>query len=201
MIATEELNTGYYKASADTELPRPLAHPVNVVFLGSTPAVSGEFDSFILSENITTLVRDRNDLYLACRQDQADDETFLQGLSETIDNYHHNKNMLFIIYGYQGAKSFTSVRDFLNARYKAVQYEVLLVQNQDECIDLYYSDVYEIEPNESRIDAFRLAMDIFENNDPRKNNVGSNVGGNCKVELPSTILPALKKWALQTMFE
>lgn len=188
MEQKEEQKSGYVQ--------QYLGHPVHVVFLGNTPAVSGEFDSFILSENITTLVRDRNDLYLACRQDQADDAEFLRSLSETIDGYHHNKNMLFIIYGYQGARSFTSVRDFLNARYKAIQFEVLLVQNEGECIDLYYSDVYEIKPDESRIDAFRLAMDIFENNDPR-----GNEGGNSTVELPSTILPTLKKWALQTMFE
>jgi hypothetical protein len=89
-------------------------------------------------------------------------------LSEKIAETAAQKPLLVLINNYSGARSFTAVRDFLNVRYLGIQYEVTLIQYEGECVDLYYSDVIELEQDASRIDAFKVAMDIFENNDPRQ---------------------------------
>jgi hypothetical protein len=150
-------------------VPRMLKHGLSVVFLASTLTVNGEFNSYILAEHINTLTHDRRDLVCIYRDDEIgnEDPLFLPDLNQSIELHCDSKAVLVIIYNYQGSASFTAIRDYLNARYQGIHYEVSLVQNKGECVDLFYQYAYEIEPEDTRIAAFRLAMSIFEDNDPR----------------------------------
>lgn len=150
-------------------VPRMLKHGLSVVCLASTPTVNGEFNSYILAEHINTLIHDRRDLVCIYRDDEIgnEDSLFLPDLNQSIELHCDSKAVLVLIYNYQGSASFTELRDYLNARYQGVHYEVSLVQNEGECVDLFYQYAYEIGPDDTRIDAFRLAMSIFEDNDPR----------------------------------
>lgn len=150
-------------------VPRMLKHGLSVVFLASTPAVNGEFNSYILAEHVNTLISDRRDLVCIYRDDEIgnEDSLFLPDLNQSIELHCDSKAVLVLIYNYQGSASFIAIRDYLNARYQRVHYEISLVQNKGECVDLFYQYAYEIGPEDTRIDAFRLAMSIFEDNAPQ----------------------------------